>query len=374
MLSVSNLYRHWRAKTLTDAILLRSPRLPDARRVLWHGQQHPAQAARSLAERAVCVLAGKSPECWVLSLGDDDGFHARLNRWLRAKDVRFRALTLEKALHLDAQSCEGLVAILGAYSDARRMTHAARLLAQHPLLAAIAFEYGFGLNPEAEIFNRLDEYRDTFFVSPVQLDEPSPYAIYEESLLHFRQKCGLRDYLDLYQLLKSVVRNEVAGDIAEFGSYEGHSGWLMARTLMALGSNKKLFLFDTFEEFPEEPLGVDQFWNRSHPVKFDEVRAKFDGFENVRLIKGDFTETLLSSGLGAIALAYVDCDSYRATRYLLDTLLSGQLSPRGILACEDYGHPALLGNRAAVHEALDGKQGSFQFYSQFSGFYIVLKF
>lgn len=370
---LSKVRQHWRTGTLLDALQLRSPLTPDTSRVMWHGRQTPSQAARVLAHRARSLLADQPDNHWILSLGDGDAFHAQLNRWLAFDNVPFRTHRLEEFDDGSATSSKGVAGILAAYPDARRRARAARFLASHPVLAGVPFEYPFGLNPEADVFERLDEYPDTFFVSPVLLDDPSPYAIYQESLRHFRQKCGLRDYLDLYQLIKFVLDNRIPGDIAEFGSYQGHSGWLIARTLQALASDKRLFLFDTFEEFPEELLGIDRFWNRSHRVTFDDVRAKLQCFERVHLIKGDFTQTLKTSELTTIALAYVDCDSFRATRFLLDAVIPEQLSPRGILVCEDYGHPALLGARAAVHEGLDGKNGLFRFFSQFSGLYVVLK-
>ena len=169
------------------------------------------------------------------------------------------------------------------------------------------------------------------------------------------------------------MTNGVPGDIAEFGSYQGHSGWLIARTLQALGSDKRVYLFDTFDEFPREPLGIDHFWNRTHGVDFAQVQARFAGLERVVFVRGDFTRTLPDSGLKQVALAHIDCDSYRATRFLIDTLFARHLSTGGLLICEDYGHPALLGARAAVHESVAHLPRHMPFYSQFSGLYAVLK-
>jgi hypothetical protein len=40
---------------------------------------------------------------------------------------------------------------------------------------------------------------------------------------------------------------------------------------------------------------------------------------------------------------------------------------------EDYGHQALLGNRLAIHQFFDKKKDCIKIFSQFSGFYIVVK-
>ncbi len=353
--------------------------LSPAERARWLGVDNTGQAVAALTEWARQALQDRAAadQAWVLSLGPGDAYHLALNRALQRGGIAHRSAEPGAVAGWDQAHCRGAVQILCAFTGAAQLTAAARMLAGHAWLHATPLEYCAGLEAERRLFERRDEYRDTFFVSPILLDRPGPYAIYEESLQHFEQKCGLRDYLDLYQLLRQVIDNGVPGDIAEFGSYRGHSGYLIARTLQALGAQRRLLMFDTFDSFPAESLGLDHFWNRSHDVRFDEVRAKLAPFDNVTLVRGDFTRTLADSGLRQLALAYIDCDSYRATRFLFDALLKGgsevTLSTGGVVVCEDYGHPALLGNRAAVHESLEGLRGGFRFFSQFSGLYVFIR-
>jgi predicted O-methyltransferase YrrM len=374
----SELLQKLRPRRLHAAVRRRLGLLPATEQARWYGADSAEQAVRALTEWARGAVAKADAAAWVLSLGDDDALQLSLNQSLRRAGIAFRDAGLAQVGRWGEAECRGLVMVLCAYADARRLTAAARTLARHSRLGGVPMEYVGGLDAERPLFARRDEYRDTFFVSPVLLDQPTPYEIYEESLLKFEQKCGLRDYLDLYQLLRHIVDNRIPGDIAEFGSYRGHSGWLIARTLRALGdSQRRLFMFDMFDSFPQEGLGVDHFWNHSHDVRFEEVRDKLAGIDNVVLVRGDFTRTLPQSEAKRLALCYIDCDSYRATRWLLETLLGEpagvELSPGGVLACEDYGHPALLGNRAAVHEGLEGRGGGFRFFSQFSGLYIFFK-
>jgi hypothetical protein len=91
------------------------------------------------------------------------------------------------------------------------------------------------------------------------------------------------------------------------------------------------------------------------------------------LSKGDFTRTFETSAVKRLALAYVDCDAYRSTDYLIRRIFPDILVPGGIMVFEDYGHAQLLGNRAAVHNYFDTRPGCVQFFSQFSGCYIVIK-
>lgn len=375
MFSFNSIRKHLRQGTLLDAVFSRlGGVVPAYTKVRWLGADDPSEAARGLAKQArILVTADPGGDAWVLCIGDDGEFHRMLNERLRQESVKFRSHPLEQLRDWQSADAKGLAAVICGYADSRRMTLAARQMSLHPVFSNVPFEYAPGIDPAKAAFGRLDEYADTFFVSPVLLEQRTPYEIYEESLQHFEQKCGLRDYLDLYQLLRHVVDNRVSGDIAEFGSYKGHSGWLIARTLQSLGSDKRLYMFDTFESFPVESIGVDHFWNKTHYVDFAEVQRKLSAFPGVTLVRGDFTKTLDSSGVGQLALAYVDCDSYRATRYLIEALLDDRIPRHGLLVCEDYGHPALLGNRAAVQESLEGKTGLFRYFSQFSGYYVVLK-
>lgn len=339
----------------------------------WEGVDDIEAAADALVGWAAEALQSAPPGSRPLVVGDGGVLEERLRARLDRLGWGFESTTIDGLVGLGDSRADAPAIILCAFPDVRRITETAAVLRRHPRLAQIRFEYVSGVSAERATFSRLDEYSSTWFVSPVLLDMPSPYDLYAESLEHFEQKCGLRDFLDLYQLLRQVVVNEVPGDVAEFGSYRGHSGYLIARTLAALGSDKRLFMFDTFDSFPDEPLGVDSFWSNTHQVDFASVRDKFDGLERVTLVQGDFTTTLESSDAQRLALAYVDCDSYRATRYLIDAILPTRLESGGLLVFEDYGHPALLGNRLAVHEGMAGHPGCFCFYSQFSGLYISVK-
>ncbi len=342
--------------------------------VKWYGTKNADLAVRYFIAHAQSTLAkAEDDSAWVMSLGDSGRFHSKLNSTLKSKKINFKVYDIEFAKSLNAEESDGLVGIYCGCTDARKIMECAKCVRGNSVLAEHPFEYIAGLNEESTFFERFDEYADNHFISPLLLEFPTPYKLYEESLEHFSQKCGLRDYLDLYQVIKTIVDNNVPGDIAEFGSYEGHSGWLIARTLQVLGSDKHLYMFDAFESFPAEELGVDKFWSRTHQVDFEEVKGKLAKFDKVSLIQGDFTKTLDNSGISNLSLAYIDCDSYRATRFLFDAVLDGLLSNRGAIVCEDYGHPALLGSRMAVHDGLIGRLNILKFFSQFSGLYIAFK-
>lgn len=356
-------------RTLFGSIKARLGIVPVDFKVRWFGAESSRQAVAALALRAAkSVSSGKM----ALVVEDGGEVGAGLCSALARKKVPYRTIRVDEVPSLSAEESSRYAIVLCALADARGQTLAASSVARSETLAMLPFEHAPGLDASRNVFARLDEYGATTFVSPVLLDQPNPYEIYEESLALFEQKCGLRDYLDLYQLIRSVLDNDVEGDIAEFGSYRGHSGWLIARTLQAFDSDKRLYMFDTFEAFPSEEYGVDHFWSETHKVDFEKVKSKFSDMPFVNLIKGDFTQTIGESGIEKLALAYIDCDSYRATRFLLTELPQTYMSNSAIMVCEDYGHPALLGNRVAVHEACDTSLGWFRFFSQFSGLYVMV--
>lgn len=339
-------------------------------RVRWFGARTNAEAVRALAHRAG---ASRSPRRDLLLLvGADGPLRQALVSSFRRHGWDYRLL--ETLAPLPDGVEEGRIAcVVAADVEPERIMDVARGALKDPRLAAVPVEWVTGLEPQHLQFARQDDLRGQHFVSPLLVAEPSPYALYDESLHRFEQKCSLRDYLDLYQLIVSVHERAVRGDVAEFGSYRGHSGWLIARTLEGLGSDRTVHLFDTFDRFPAEPEGIDRFWSGTHEVSLEEVRRQLAGLSSVRLVAGEFQDTVPSSGIAELALAYVDCDSHRAVAYLARELFENHLTPGGVIVFEDYGHPALLGCRVAVHDFFDGRTDCVRFFSQFSGLYIVIK-
>lgn len=345
---------------------------PPEDRVRWHGARTVGEAARALAARAGDSF-GTVGRSTILAVGENGPLR-------RALDRQFQKLGWDRVWVRNPEELgqigvdpATLSCLIAADVEAARITRTARRALADPALSELPLEYVTGLEPESRQFRAQDEYADDLFVSSLLLAEPSPYRLYNESLQRFEQKCGLRDYLDLYQLLVSVEQRGVPGEVVEFGSYEGHSGWLIGKTLEELGSRKGVHLFDTFKSFPKESAGIDRFWSGTHQVNVEEVRGKLLDLPAVRLVPGEFERTLPGSGLDTISLAYVDCDSHRAVAYLADALFEERLSPGGAMVFEDYGHPALLGCRVAVHEFFDQRTDCVKFYSNFSGLYVVIK-
>lgn len=283
-----------------------------------------------------------------------------------------QVIDVKELSKLEKENGATVACIVCGHFNAEGTMTCGRFLISHENTREIPFEYILIPQKDFERVRKYDLYQTYSFTSPLFADRIDYLSIYEESLRRFEQKCDIRDYMDLCQALKHVTKNNIQGDIAEFGSFRGHSGYLITETLRQLGVEKRILLFDMFAEFPPEGLGVDYFWDE-HKVNYEEVKNKFSNFKNVELVKGDFTQTILNFPESKFSFIYMDCDSYRATKFLVDHLFEKQLNVGGMIVFEDYGHPALLGNRLAVHECFDNRKNCFTFYSQYSGYYIVLK-
>lgn len=203
------------------------------------------------------------------------------------------------------------------------------------------------------------------------LDNSLINDIYRYTLTKVEQKCQVKDAYDLYQMM--LETKDVDGAIAEFGSYRGHSGLIIAEIARRLNINKTIYLCDTFKGFPDERYGIDRIWNNSnHDVDFEKVKTLFKDYKNVRLIRGDFAETIDAIHEEKFSLVYVDCDSYRATN-LISEKVYPKLNRRGAIIYEDYGHSFCLGARYAVDEFYRHKKDCFRFFSFFSGMQVIVK-
>lgn len=177
----------------------------------------------------------------------------------------------------------------------------------------------------------------------------------------------------LINTLKScyhVVQNNIPGDFVECGVWRGGNGILANKIFDFLGSDKKVWMFDTFE-------------GMTKPTRFDKVSGSkilaekkfsinqkdthnewcYASLEDVKnnctksglklnsfnFIKGDICETLKQkvNVPPKISLLRLDTDFYESTKVELEVLYP-KLSNSGVLIIDDYGR--WEGSRKAVDE------------------------
>jgi predicted O-methyltransferase YrrM len=176
-------------------------------------------------------------------------------------------------------------------------------------------------------------------------------------LVHARGKGLVRESVRIIMLLpKPVVnhgqqlnrlyqaRQDLPGDIAEFGVYNGGSTAQMAQW------GRKVWAFDTFEGLPKEDrLDVDG--PHTMPGKFtptENLVELWRMFPNVVSVKGRFIDTLPIVPVEVrFMLVYIDCDYQQSFEQVLGWL-PGRLVPGAVIVIDDY--TALPGVRTAVDE------------------------
>lgn len=173
----------------------------------------------------------------------------------------------------------------------------------------------------------------------------------------------------LCDAVRYIVRNGIEGTIVECGVWRGGSMMAAASTLVELGaSDRELYLFDTFTEFPKPEARDRHAWAdgtpdelyetiTTHPVfahiPIEQVRALVESTghpsERIHIIQGLVEDTIPERAPERIALCLLDTDWYRSTKHELEHLYE-RISPGGVLIIDDYGE--YEGARDATDEFL----------------------
>lgn len=162
-----------------------------------------------------------------------------------------------------------------------------------------------------------------------------------------REYCG--------HLLAELDRNNIEGDIVEFGVFDG--GWLetIANFCEKLNSPRKLYGFDSFEGLPEGTEHDLNCWEKGQfAADYEVVCARLKTKERpwINLRKGWFSDTLPKEhGLDRIAYARIDCDLYSAAVECLE-FLSARLVHGAILVFDDWTYNEDKGETKACYEWL----------------------
>jgi O-methyltransferase len=170
---------------------------------------------------------------------------------------------------------------------------------------------------------------------------------------------GRRRLDALHFCVEDVLDNRIPGDFAETGVWRGGSVILMRALLRAHNvTDRVVWCADSFEGMPV-PNETDKqisasanFSDRAYlNVSLEDVKKNFERFglldEQVRFLKGWFSETLPIAPIKELALLRLDGDLYESTRDALIHLYD-KVSPGGSVIIDDYN--SWEGCRLAVDE------------------------
>ena len=170
---------------------------------------------------------------------------------------------------------------------------------------------------------------------------------------------SLERLYSLYQSVNYVLDNNISGDFVECGVWRGGSSMMMALILEKRKiSNRKIFLYDTFEGM-SEPTELDRSFageeaknlldnqNREDAnsiwcySSLEEVKRNLEitSFPTKSLIfvKGMVENTLDDVIPEMIAILRLDTDWYESTKKELE-ILYPLLQTKGVLIIDDFGH------------------------------------
>lgn len=163
----------------------------------------------------------------------------------------------------------------------------------------------------------------------------------------------------MYSLFKSViyiVENNIPGDFVECGVWRGGSSMVIAETLKLMNeTNRKIYLYDTFEGMPEPSPKDTKIRHSEDPKKIWESEKKSGGWcavsledvqsnlqktnyplSNLIFVKGMVEDTIPHTIPDTIALLRLDTDFYDST-YHEFVHLYPRLEYGGVLIIDDYG-------------------------------------
>jgi len=165
--------------------------------------------------------------------------------------------------------------------------------------------------------------------------------------VHAETMVGMVRLDNLQQLLETVLREDVPGDVIETGVWRGGAAIFMRGLLKAHGATDRIvWAADSFEGLPppdrarypkETTIEFHRFADLA--VSLEEVRANFDRYGlldgQVRFLKGWFRDTLPSAPIERLAIMRLDGDMYESTMDALASLYP-KLSPGGFAIVDDY--------------------------------------
>lgn len=163
---------------------------------------------------------------------------------------------------------------------------------------------------------------------------------------------------NVYELSKKIEKEKTEGAFVECGVWKGGCSAIMGFVADKANSQRKIWLFDSFEGLPEPTkkdgsIAINYAGNKAEGKlktinkcvgQLDDVKEVFFQLlnlnpENVVIKKGWFQNTLpeAKKKIGKISILRLDGDWYESTKCCLDNLYDNVIVG-GYIIVDDYGH------------------------------------
>ena len=158
---------------------------------------------------------------------------------------------------------------------------------------------------------------------------------------------GIPRLNNIQYCVEHVLKHDVPGDLIETGVWRGGATILMRGILKAHSvTNRLVWVADSFEGLPvadytryPRESNFDFHKMAELAVSLDEVRKNFERYDllddQVRFLKGWFSDTLSTAPIDRLAVMRLDGDMYESTMDALVNLYP-KLSPGGFVIIDDY--------------------------------------
>jgi hypothetical protein len=170
---------------------------------------------------------------------------------------------------------------------------------------------------------------------------------------------GRKRMMNVRECLEHCLKFNIPGDVIETGVWRGGTTMFMRGILKVYGSQRKVYVADSFEGLPPPdaryPVDAgDRHYTKTElAVSLPEVRDNFERYglldDQVVFIKGFFEHSLPKVKFDKLAILRLDGDMYSSTIQVFD-MLYDKVSRGGFIIVDDY---ALKGARAATHDFRD---------------------
>lgn len=153
--------------------------------------------------------------------------------------------------------------------------------------------------------------------------------------LNYESHGNRRDFL---RSIYSTI-SQVEGNVVECGVQYGFSlGWL-AHLIYEEGKGRTLYGFDVWEGDPPLLYGESVpsvSWDSAQLPVWTALSASFLPGSQVKLIKGEFRNTLPKVKTEPLAFLHVDCDIYQSYYDVL-SILWPRITTKGVVVLDEYG-------------------------------------
>jgi O-methyltransferase len=135
--------------------------------------------------------------------------------------------------------------------------------------------------------------------------------------------------------LQRIENEGIPGNLAEAGVYKGN----MSQFLNQASPNRKLYLFDSFEGFPEKDLETNsKSDNRFRDTSVSQVLHRIGDSRNIIVRKGFVPETFAGLEDEIFSFVLLDLDLFGPTVASLDFFYP-RMSSGGYIMIHDYNNP-----------------------------------